>query len=346
MKLMIRQKRIKERTLNQTLFPCGVRYFEENKIMFIGDGSCGGCVLVHNNWIVSRQAKIYRFQETGLWQVDTDGYYSDSNRKYLSFDNPLDFGPELTLQYETNALKTALLIGHLLNRTVILPTFHCYGCKYAACNNTKKHCALNTYYKMTDFEEQLSGLYREHVFLQHKKVPVSVKTNRSEPILIDSALVPRRLFNFAGGSTTPRVFTPLNFSTGATLDEIVGWFQPFDEYSVLRFRSMYGAISDFLSIGDYGVAGPFARDPDLMAAFKPTDYRQYHTIKKKAWFPRQTSIGMLPDRKKFRFQSNKIQRCYQLPVNHVTWLRMHAGIDWCSNIATSSEWKVVNNYNG
>ena len=163
MERMGRQRRIKVRTLNLLLFPCGVQYFEENRIMFAGDGaSCHGCVLVHNNWIVSREAKVYRFRETGLWDFDGvagvsagganttasiiiagAGYYTSTDRLYLLYDTPLDFGPLRTFDEETDALKAALWIGRLINRTVILSTFHCYGCKYAACKNAARRCSLD-----------------------------------------------------------------------------------------------------------------------------------------------------------------------------------------------------------
>lgn len=71
-----------------------------------------------------------------MWAVDRDQYYSNPRAKYLAYDNPLDFdGGKRTIEAEKQALRNAFAIGHVLNRIVILPTFHCYGCKYQVCKN-------------------------------------------------------------------------------------------------------------------------------------------------------------------------------------------------------------------
>jgi len=36
-------------------------------------------MVVHNNWIVSREAKIYRFKEHFMWMYDKDSYYRFSS---------------------------------------------------------------------------------------------------------------------------------------------------------------------------------------------------------------------------------------------------------------------------
>ena len=43
--------------------------------------------VVHNNWIVTKSAKIYRFKETGLWSYDHQGYFSNKTNKYLTYNN-------------------------------------------------------------------------------------------------------------------------------------------------------------------------------------------------------------------------------------------------------------------
>jgi len=85
--------------------------------------------VVHNNWIVSKEAKIYRFREHLMWVFDgSDRYYSSETRKYLTYTNPK---PETSnnslssseqkqlLQRQVLALRTALAIGYLLDRTVL-----------------------------------------------------------------------------------------------------------------------------------------------------------------------------------------------------------------------------------
>ena len=59
--------------------------------MWPDDNPCRECVIVHNNWMVGGDAKVYRFKEHGQWLVDKDGYYSSHDRKYLVYDNPLTF---------------------------------------------------------------------------------------------------------------------------------------------------------------------------------------------------------------------------------------------------------------
>ena len=91
--------------------------------MFAQNNPCIECILVHNYWIVSYNNKVYRFKELLLWQVDTDGYYSNKNAKYIIYENTQDFGVSQTKKEELNALKTAFILGHILNRIVILPKF-------------------------------------------------------------------------------------------------------------------------------------------------------------------------------------------------------------------------------
>ena len=109
---------------------CGKSYFEDGHRNFPPSDpqvdNCAGCLVVHNNWIVSKEAKIYRFKEALLWWVDEEGYYSDVSRKYLTFSNPSI--PKLagvlkTEKYEVEALKTAFALSRMLNRTLVLPRY-------------------------------------------------------------------------------------------------------------------------------------------------------------------------------------------------------------------------------
>ena len=49
-------------------------------------------------------------KETGLWKVDKNGYYSNPERKYLTYSNNLDIG-NMTISLERSALKIAIIIG-------------------------------------------------------------------------------------------------------------------------------------------------------------------------------------------------------------------------------------------
>ena len=65
--------------LNTRLFPCGMLYYEKPKRrMFYFDNPCNECVVMHNNWIVGGEAKVYRFKEHASWFVDKEGYYTST----------------------------------------------------------------------------------------------------------------------------------------------------------------------------------------------------------------------------------------------------------------------------
>ena len=72
--------------------------------------------------------------------------------------------PKNVTERELSTLRTALAIGLLLNRVVILPRFHCrHG-----------ECPLNSIVHIKTFDAHLAGCYRENSFLRHPKVPYSV----------------------------------------------------------------------------------------------------------------------------------------------------------------------------
>ena len=129
---MTKQELLKVKTLSLDLFPNGKAYFEVGHRMFSAENPCKNCVIIHNTWIVSGAAKVYRFKEHFLWMVDTDGYYSNPDVKYLVYENPIDFG-NTTRGKEREAFKAALMISRLLGRVLILPSFHCYDCRFQAC---------------------------------------------------------------------------------------------------------------------------------------------------------------------------------------------------------------------
>ncbi len=269
MERMVRDKEIRVKTLSKAQFPNGKVFFEEGKRVFAGDNPCGQCVIVHNNWIVEGAAKVYRFKEYGLWEVDIDQYYSDPDGKYIVYGNPVDFGGKKTVIEEERALKTALSLGYLLNRTIILPTFHCHGCKYGACKNKRQLCGFNTFFRISTFDKQFGNSYREHVFLQHRKVPASVKGSGTSTLLI----------NASGPAADDeigeiRVLTPLNNSQGVSVEEVITWFVMDKEIaskSILYFHSLYGQmLTEILSKPSYKTI----RDK-LAKGFKRTDYRQY-----------------------------------------------------------------------
>ena len=239
-------------------FASGLIYFEIPNRAFAGDGRIDdNCYVIHNNWIVSKSAKIYRFKEHLMWMLDDDHYYSSTSRRYIVYENPLlGGGSPPSLSVQLGALRNALAIGQTLNRTVILPSFHC---------DKNKTCALNSFLRVSSFDEVFHGEYREHVFLRHPMVPKSVKQSTSKTFLI--------LSDAANSTTRHRdalqILSPKNQTLGASSLEIMTWFKDVNE-SVLSFHCLYGAFHSFT---DEKQQATFAKR--VKAAFALAKYRQF-----------------------------------------------------------------------
>ena len=222
--------------LNPQLFPLGNWFFEIGRRMFLGDNPCNECILVHNNYIISLEAKIYRFKEYGMWMVDLDGYYSDKRRKYIKYGNPIDFslqegfGSNDTTAMEVVSLKAALMIGRILNRTVILPKFHC-----------RQKCHLGCRFSVRKFESILPvlELYRESVFLEHPLVPESTKNSISQPYVISSPIWQQLAKVDKSQTTGVRVLKPEGLHVSE--NDIRHWFGS-EPARVLNFYSLYNEI--------------------------------------------------------------------------------------------------------
>ena len=159
------------RVLNKRSFLSGRDYFEKSGRLLPKANDCDrsrspDCpIVVHNNWIVSRNAKIYRFREHLMWLYDgNDQYYSSQTRKYLAYTNPKS--PNATGARQVAALSTALAVGRLLNRVVILPKF--LGSKM-------RECPLNSLVRISRLDSCFKDQFRESSFLRHPKVPADVK---------------------------------------------------------------------------------------------------------------------------------------------------------------------------
>jgi len=176
---MARKARIKVKNLSKAEFPNGALYFEHGHREFRGENiPCEKCVFVHNNCIVSNDAKVYRFKETGFWEVNTNNYYSDKYQKHLVFDNPIVLETDMdTKKQEKESLLSGLYLSYLLNRTLLLPRFHCN-------TNNKHQCSLSTSCHISTFNRYVGNQYRESSFMLHELVPDSVKSSKSPTILI------------------------------------------------------------------------------------------------------------------------------------------------------------------
>ena len=247
--------------LDPNKYQCGFNYFESGQRYFADSATCPQCIVVHNNWIVSKEAKRYRFREVLLWSYDENGYYSDETRKYLMYSNAPHNGANDTnsSNVELDALKMALFIGHVLNRVVILPRFHLAG-------NKRAERPLNNWIKISCFDGQFYGEYRENAFLRHPKVPEKTKRDISSPFWIKTDR------SVAVLGYHPLGVTVLTQSGGTKTitEEIYRWFRN-ETSTVLNFHSIYGLFDR-----EYqpSIARQRAFVGKLQAAFRPTDYRQ------------------------------------------------------------------------
>ena len=251
--------------LSMEKYQCGRKYFENGGRYFTGK-PCHQCIVIHNNWIVTKEAKRYRFQETGLWTYDDEGYYSNITARYITYTNPHIMS---TSTIEVAALKAALYIGHVLSRHVILPRFNSSFKKINDKEATNIHSIhdrpLNQWIKISLFDGQFYWQYRESTFLEHPKVPEKIKQDASGTAWI-STNTSQALF---GTPQDVTVLNPLN-KTAATTAEIRSWFGA-EKAAVLRLHSTYGIFG----------ADAIPNDADdnfrekLKRGFKQADYRQF-----------------------------------------------------------------------
>ena len=140
---------------------------------------------------------------------------------------------------EMKALRTALRIGHLLNRIVILPAFHCYNCNRTACQNQAGHCGLDTHIQMSHFNKYFNSKYREHMFLSHPKVPAEVLGLKSPKIYMESKVDSQ---GFSQNEKGAKIHFKVKKERGMSSEELLKCLDPFKQYSVLQFVSLYGVL--------------------------------------------------------------------------------------------------------
>ena len=190
-----------------------------------------------------------------MWMYDDNGYYSNPGARYLTYVNHRGSSRDEQLE----SLKTALYIGHVLNRTIIIPRMQC--------KNTE--CPLNNYIRLLDFDTSAGFYYnyRESSFLTHPKVPKVVKNNVSSDIYWINTDRGRTFLHGEPPNNT-KVLEPEISRRGASIDEFGTWFGDVTT-SVLRFAPVIGAFG----------SQPFpATDKDFATrvkrGFKKSTYRQ------------------------------------------------------------------------
>ena len=254
----------------------GVKYWEQHQIHFnvmhpwslAGASKTPDVVAVHNNWMYSKEAKIYRFKESLMWMVDDNDYYSSTTRNYLKYDNPYIRGGEgRGKALELQALQNALSIGYILNRTVILPSFHCYETRDEICTRDDQECSLLAHYHVATFDQFFGDSYREHAFLLHDLVPSAICQSKSKLFFIESEPQDFSSVELVEHDVA-HVLTPRDKQRGATANEITDWFGDVNEH-VLVFHDLYGAFAGFDNITSFADV-----NNRLRHAWKSCSYRQ------------------------------------------------------------------------
>jgi hypothetical protein len=105
------------RVLEPTLFPNGALYFEATLPQALQIPP----VALHNNWADSRSSAVYRLREANMWAGDPPEYWQPGGRKFITFWGPIE---DNGLNNQRMALRNALAFAKLLDRILILPTFH------------------------------------------------------------------------------------------------------------------------------------------------------------------------------------------------------------------------------
>ena len=254
----------RKRLLDAKKYQCGLGYFEIGHRYFAESAACSQCIVVHNNWIVSKEAKRYRFRELLLWSFDNNGYYSNTTAKYLMYSNaPLHRRINQSVStVELEALKTALYLGHILNRLVILPRFHLANKKAPSKQGAER--PLNNWIKMASFDRYFYEKYRENSFLHHEKVPQSIKESITQPFWIKTH---QGLTMLGEHPANVSVLSPAD-EERATTEEVMKWFGD-EKRDVLNFHSLYGIFGV-----DSIPKSAKAFFQKLKSVFKQSDYRQ------------------------------------------------------------------------
>ena len=154
--------KFKQKRLSKREFLCGKLFYKSGRYFADTMPPCPECVVVHNNWIVGLAAKVYRAKEVHQWQYDGNQYYTNTKRKYLTYENIA----KLNRFAQYDVLKIALNFTQALDRILILPKFYLGG---------KYERTLQSITNLNEFDGTYHGLYREHSFLTHPLVPETVK---------------------------------------------------------------------------------------------------------------------------------------------------------------------------
>jgi hypothetical protein len=192
------------RRLSTAEYPSAIYYFDRPRRFYASingsnnNAKCQRCVAMHNNWLVGVAPKIYRLKEHLMWWTDAEGYYSDSSRRYMTYDNAaaadsvIKPSPDDDMVVQERALVSALAIALITNRTLILPRFRCHFWLLTGMPTTSQaECPLYMLHGIKNFDSQFGSIYRESTFLHHPKTDRQLKqrhTHRQVVMVTNSKL--------------------------------------------------------------------------------------------------------------------------------------------------------------
>jgi len=216
-----------------------------------------GITVYSSNWQLSQTATTarIRFCLTNCTVVMfADGYYSSAATKYLIYENPVRSSWSASWSAsptsdgskdQLDALKSALAIGRVLDRVVILPRFHCKN------GDDFDDCPLNSLIAIAPFDSKYDALYRESSFLLNAKVPSAVRRSVSTLRSVVS--------NSTSGSSGAK------FKTA----ELIERLKSVDE-SVLALTPLYDVFVEFLA----NTRDRWIQDVSANKTFHRCDYHQ------------------------------------------------------------------------
>ena len=279
---MLYKKSLTMVKLSRNKFPCGKAYFENRELLYPEDSKHRNInaqtVIVHNNHYHTKYGKIHRFKENGLWSYDVNKYYTNKKSLYIMYKQPLDSASK-NLKQQKYSLMTALTLGHLLGRIVILPKFNCHGCKNESCEQRKlkqspDHCTFNAHFYLEAFNKYFKNKYRESVFLNNTKVPDMIKKSISPQIhIVDNQSERYNKDLTAFKNDWSNITVHVKNAKKVLSSEVMNLFGKgrLSEYSVLNFHSLNFHI----------VYKNSSWWNTVSSAFLPCDYNQnyYKTVK-------------------------------------------------------------------
>eukprot|EP00761_Pharyngomonas_kirbyi_P000009 gb/GECH01000009.1/.p1 GENE.gb/GECH01000009.1/~~gb/GECH01000009.1/.p1 ORF type:complete len:600 (+),score=145.33 gb/GECH01000009.1/:1-1800(+) len=223
--LKMYKRTISYKILDTAKYPNGIGYFNQRRYLY--PEKYPAPLIVHNNWVVGKEAKEYRFREMGMWYSEHISYYNDPLRKYITYSNDMNAIPrKITIDDLAYALKTALTVAKILDRVLILPKFPCLG------REPVEWCTLDAHFSVKALNHMFK--YRENSFFRDSRVPESQLSTDGHVYHIDSKLSKNE--EDVGNKIT---LVPQQYSKGAQEEEILEWFGN-DDHPLIEFDSFFG----------------------------------------------------------------------------------------------------------